>query len=78
MDSRGRRALVTGANGFVGSYLTWDLLEKGYQVRAMVRATSDLSALEGKDVEYVFGDMTDPASFPRALEGWRLYFTLPE
>jgi nucleoside-diphosphate-sugar epimerase len=74
VDSRGRRALVTGANGFVGSYLTWDLLEKGYQVRAMVRATSDLSALEGKDVEYVFGDMTDPASFPRALEGMEIIF----
>ncbi len=74
MDSQGHRALVTGANGFVGSYITERLLEKGYQVRVMVRRTSDLSALEDLDVEYAYGDMTDPESMPGAVEGVDIVF----
>lgn len=69
MDSEGRLVLVTGANGFVGSCLTRDLLEKGYRVRAMVRTTSKLAVLDGLEVEYVFGEMTDPSTFSPALEG---------
>lgn len=44
-------AVVTGANGFVGSHLVDHLLEKGYLVRCLVRKTSSLKWLEGKDVE---------------------------
>ena len=29
-----KKALVTGADGFIGSHLTEDLLEKGYEVKA--------------------------------------------
>ena len=31
-----KKALVTGADGFIGSHLTESLLEKGYQVKAFV------------------------------------------
>jgi len=44
-------AVVTGANGFVGSHLVDYLLDKGYRVRCITRKTSDLKWLEGKDVE---------------------------
>ncbi len=74
MISHGHRALVTGANGFVGSYITEHLLEKGYHVRVMVRQSSDLSALEDLDVEYAYGDMTDPESMPGAVEGIETVF----
>ena len=44
-------AVVTGANGFVGSHLVDYLLENKYEVRCIVRKTSDLKWLNGKNVK---------------------------
>lgn len=44
-------AVVTGANGFVGSHLVDYLLDKNYEVRCIVRKTSDLKWLKGKNVK---------------------------
>ncbi len=44
-------AVVTGANGFVGSHLVDYLLEKKYEVRCLVRKSSDLKWLKEKDVK---------------------------
>jgi len=43
--------VVTGASGFVGSHLVDLLIKKGFLVRCIVRETSNLRWLEGKDVE---------------------------
>jgi len=70
----GRTAFVTGGNGFVGSWLIRTLLERGYQVRALVRASSDLSSLEDLDIEYVIGDFTDPRSYRDEIPGSDVVF----
>lgn len=44
-------AVVTGANGFVGSHLVDLLLEKNFIVRCVVRESSNLQWLEGKNLE---------------------------
>lgn len=44
-------AVVTGANGFVGSHLVDLLLSKGFEVRCITRKSSDLKWLNGKDVK---------------------------
>lgn len=51
------KVLVTGANGFTGSYLTRRLVEKGDQVRVLVRESSNLEALSDLSVETVYGDL---------------------
>lgn len=58
-----------GANGFMGSHITRLLAAQGRQVRAMVRSTSDLSALEGLNVEICHGDISDIDSVKAAMRG---------
>ncbi|RKP46564.1 hopanoid-associated sugar epimerase [Pararobbsia silviterrae] len=70
----GPRVLVTGASGFVGSAVVQAALARGYRVRAMVRATSPRENLRGLDIEVVEGDMRDPASMDRALDGVEVLF----
>jgi nucleoside-diphosphate-sugar epimerase len=61
--------LVTGATGFVGSHVAETLLRRGDRVRALARASADTSFLESLGAEIVRGDLSDPASLPKAVEG---------
>lgn len=63
------RVLVTGATGFLGSHLARQLVERGDEVRVLVRASSDRSRLEGLDLTEAIGDVTDEASVVGAVEG---------
>ncbi|MGB3237086.1 MAG: NAD-dependent epimerase/dehydratase family protein [Geitlerinemataceae cyanobacterium] len=63
------KALVTGANGFTGSYLTKHLLDKGYEVRVLVRQGSNCSAIDGLPVEYAYADLADDSPVDDALQG---------
>src|SRR3989454_6238208 len=63
------KALVTGSTGFVGAAVTRCLLERGVDVRVLVRRDSDLRNLEGLKVEQTFGDLRDAASLRQALSG---------
>lgn len=70
------RALVTGANGFIGSNVVRALLERGYAVRALVREGSNLRNLAGLDVELATGDVRERATLERALAGCDCLFHL--
>jgi len=66
----GKKILVTGATGLVGGNLTRLLVQKlGEQVKVLVRPSSNTLALDDLDVERVGGDITDPASLVKAMEG---------
>ncbi len=69
-------ALVTGANGFIGSNLVKILIERGWKVRSMVLKGTPLDFIEGFDTEIVYGDITEPETLLSAVEGVDVVFHL--
>jgi len=61
--------LVTGATGFIGSHLVRSLNRRGIRPRVLVRATSNRSNLDDLEAEIIQGDLLDPSSLRRALDG---------
>ena len=75
------RALVTGATGKVGHSVARALLERGDDVRVLVRNPGRAAAVLPPGVEAVRGDVTEPATVERAAAGCELVFNamgLPE
>jgi len=68
------RTLITGATGLVGSAVARKLVAAGFPVRALVRANSPRSQLEGLDLEFAVGDLRDADSVRRAVAGVRYVF----
>lgn len=72
-----KRALVTGAGGFIGSHLVEMLVQQGVEVRAFVRYNSghrlgSLGLLPNavlEHVEFYFGDLRDTEAVSRAAHG---------
>ena len=64
---RDMRVFVTGGNGFIGSVVVRQLVERGYAVRCLVRSTSDTRRIDALPVERIVGDIRDPASLARAM-----------
>jgi nucleoside-diphosphate-sugar epimerase len=73
------RALVTGANGFLGSWLALSLARRGDEVRCLVRPGGDRTLLApalALGATVVSGDVTLPATLDPALEGAEVVFHL--
>ncbi len=82
MNWRSLPVLVTGAGGFIGSHLAERLVEEGARVRALVHYNAlgrwgwlDESPLAG-EMEVLAGDLTDPWSVNRAVQGQQVVFHL--
>ena len=77
MNLRGKRILVTGADGFIGSHLTEQLVRAGHDVRAFVLYNSFNSWgwLDSADddikrsLEVFSGDIRDPHGVRKAMQG---------
>jgi NAD dependent epimerase/dehydratase len=77
MSLKNKKILVTGADGFIGSHLTEELVRQGYEVRAFALYNSfnswgwlDDSSKEIKENMEVFsGDIRDPHGVKEAMKG---------
>jgi dihydroflavonol-4-reductase len=66
--------LVTGAAGFLGSHVARQLVARGDDVRVLLRPSSSNRAIADLPLEYVTGDLRDPASLERATSGVKRIF----
>lgn len=82
MNLSGKKVMITGAGGFIGSHLTERLAEMGAEVTAFVRynARNDWGWLEGsgylKDIRVAAGDIRDYDSVLAAMKGHEVVFHL--
>lgn len=68
------KALVTGPDGLLGSNFVRALVEKKFEVRALVHPSSKSSTLDGLHIERVAGDLLDPLSVRKAARGCEVVF----
>ncbi len=84
MELKGKKVLVTGAGGFIGSHLVEELVKRGADVRVFIKNNSseDIGNLEKltKDifekVEVVFGDIQNSENVKKAVYEMNLVFHL--
>jgi uncharacterized protein YbjT (DUF2867 family) len=61
--------VVFGGTGMLGGQVVTELLARGKPVRAVVRPASDATRLQQAGAEIARGDMMDPESLLRAMDG---------
>ncbi len=65
------KVFLTGGNGFVGLNIVSQLVERGAEIHAYVRPTSDIKYLESFPVKIFRGNLSDESALEQAMQGCR-------
>jgi NAD dependent epimerase/dehydratase len=84
MELKGKKILVTGSDGFIGSHLVEELINRGYEVRAFVLYNSfnswgwldTLPTAVKANLDVFTGDIRDPYGVKEAMHGCDIVFHL--
>jgi nucleoside-diphosphate-sugar epimerase len=76
LGSAMRIAFVTGATGFIGRHLVAALVERGVEVRALVRSSGRAGHLARPGVRTVAGSLTDVTAWRHELEDCDVVFNV--
>jgi dihydroflavonol-4-reductase len=68
------KCFVTGATGFLGSHVARQLIDRGAELRLLVRPTSKLDNITDLPSERVVGDLRDADSLRRGMSGCEYVF----
>jgi dihydroflavonol-4-reductase len=68
------RCCILGATGFIGGQIARAALARGWQVRGLRRRPAATGAIGDLEIEWMSGDLTDPASLVTAMRGCPLVF----
>jgi nucleoside-diphosphate-sugar epimerase len=68
------KVLVTGATGFIGSFLAEALVEKGHEVTCLVRETSALQWIEHLAADYLYCDLENIGTRQEEIEKFDCVF----
>ncbi len=71
-----QEALVTGGSGFIGGALIRELVQRGFNVRVLLRPTSRVDHLKGLAYQPVYGDLRDENSLASVVSGVDYVFHL--
>jgi nucleoside-diphosphate-sugar epimerase len=63
------KVFMTGATGFVGSFLAETLINSGHSVKCLVRKESNLRWIADLDVDCYYGSLYDKDSLIRGMDG---------
>lgn len=69
MEKKQRLAVVAGATGYLGRFLTTALHGRGYRVRALVRRREQEKLFNGSADEVFVGSATEPDSLQELMDG---------
>lgn len=70
------RVLITGASGFLGSFITEEALRRGMQVWVVVRRSSSMKYLQDERIHFVYSDLSSANQLAAAIKDYTFDYVI--